>query len=135
MAETQPPGRKVDFRGNLGSPPRAHTFEDGTKAISFSVAETPRVEVDGEWVDGDTVWHQVEARKSLAANGAVSLKKGVRVHVEGYEHEQQYEREGETQSRLVVRATELDISLRFNALEVRPAVQLEAPSPGLSVAG
>ena len=53
--------------------------------LDFSVASTPRKNVDGEWVDGTTNWTTITVWGRLADNVSASLKKGDRVIAYGRE--------------------------------------------------
>jgi len=57
--------------------------QDNREVIDFSVAVTPRRQVNGEWTDGETYWVTVTAWARLAKNIAESFKKGDRVFVIG----------------------------------------------------
>ena len=75
----------VTFSGNLVSDPEMRfTNETGTAVANVSVACTPSVRNDkGEFVDGDTVYHNIVIWKTLAENFVESAHKGDRVVVFG----------------------------------------------------
>lgn len=50
---------------------------------NLSLAETPRKLINGEWVDGETVWWKVSATGNLAEWMADTPLKGVKLLVKG----------------------------------------------------
>jgi len=75
---------KAIIIGNVGGDPTIRTFNDGTKAASFSVATSQR------WRDKNTnetkektEWHKVSVSGNLAGIVENYVKKGSKVYVEG----------------------------------------------------
>lgn len=73
----------VTVIGNLGSDAEFRKTPKGTPVTSFNIANTPRKNVNGEWVDGDTTWFRVFVWNKEAAGTATTLKKGDKVLVTG----------------------------------------------------
>jgi len=75
----------ITLTGVVGSEPRAVTTNEGLAITSFRLASSQRRFDRGQdkWIDGDTNWYTVTAFRQLAANTAVSVKKGDRVVVSG----------------------------------------------------
>jgi single-strand DNA-binding protein len=73
----------VTVIGNLGSDAEFRKTPKGTPVTSFNIANTPRKNVNGEWVDGDTTWFRVFVWNYDAAGTATTLKKGDKVLVTG----------------------------------------------------
>lgn len=73
--------------GNVGTVYELRTVgKDNKSVVDFTVAVTPRKRTpEGEWVDGDTLWHTVTAWGKLADNVVESLNKGDQVIVHGRE--------------------------------------------------
>ena len=70
--------------GTIGNVYELRTVgQDNRKVIDFSVAVTPRRQVNGEWTDGETYWVNVTAWNRLAENIAESFRKGDRVFIHG----------------------------------------------------
>lgn len=70
--------------GNIGQVYEMRTVgKDNREVIEFSIAVTPRKQVDGEWTDGETYWMNVTAWNKLAVNVKASFKSGDRVFVSG----------------------------------------------------
>ncbi len=72
---------KVMLIGRIGKDPDVHTFDSGTKKISFPVATTEsyRDKNTNEWVE-QTEWHNVSGYRYLAEK---NFAKGDLVYVEG----------------------------------------------------
>lgn len=68
--------------GNLGADPESKKTPNGTSVTSFSIANTPRKQKNGEWVDGDPTWFRCFAW-GYDASSAATLKKGDKVIVTG----------------------------------------------------
>lgn len=69
--------------GNLGSDAEYRKTPTGTPVTSFNIANTPRKQKNGEWVDGDTTWFRVFVWNHEAAGVANTLRKGDKVVVTG----------------------------------------------------
>lgn len=73
----------VTVIGNLGSDAEYRKTPTGTPVTSFNIANTPRKQKNGEWVDGDTTWFRVFVWNHEAAGVANTLRKGDKVVVTG----------------------------------------------------
>ena len=84
---------KVILVGNLGKDPEVHTFDNGVKKASFSVATTEGYKNR----DGDrashTEWHNVVLWRGLAEVAERYLRKGSSVYIEGKIRRRDYEDE------------------------------------------
>lgn len=69
--------------GYLGADPEFKKTPAGTPVTSFNLANTPRKQKNGEWVDGETSWFRVFVWNYDAAGTAITLKKGDKVLVSG----------------------------------------------------
>ena len=77
--------------GFVGADPETHTFEDGGKASSFSVATKE------EWKDKKTGeprehtdWHRISVRGGLAGVVEKYVEKGMKVYIEGMMRTRKY---------------------------------------------
>ena len=75
-------GIHASFRGNLGSDPEYKVLDSGAKVCNVSIAVTPRVKKNDEWVDGETSWLRATSW-NYQADKMATLKKGDNVLVEG----------------------------------------------------
>lgn len=69
--------------GRLGSDPELKQTPTGKFVTSFSVANTPRVNKDGEWVDKETVWFRCFVWGKNATGAANELRKGTLITFNG----------------------------------------------------
>lgn len=87
---------EIQIQGNLTADPELRFTQSGTAVAQFSVASTPRVKRDGEWVDGETVFLRASVWRELAEGAAEQLRKGDSVVVIGKLRQRAFEtREGE----------------------------------------
>lgn len=73
----------IQVKGNLGSDPDLKFSKNNNAFCNFSLAYTPRQQVNGEWVDGETNWFRVTVFGAKAEAVADSFKKGDTVLVVG----------------------------------------------------
>ena len=74
---------KVFLNGNVGNDPEVHTFEDGSKAVQFSLATSEQwKDKNGEKKEA-TEWHKCVAYKGLAGIIEEYVKKGDKIDIEG----------------------------------------------------
>jgi single-strand DNA-binding protein len=75
----------IALTGIVGSDLKAVTTAEGLAITSFRLASSQRRfdRSQDKWVDGETNWYTVTTFRQLAANAAVSIKKGERVVVTG----------------------------------------------------
>lgn len=79
--------------GNLTADPELRYTSSGIPVCSFRVASTPRVRnrQTGEWSDGDPLFLGCELWRDAAENAGESLKKGMRVIVQGNLSQRSYQ--------------------------------------------
>jgi single-strand DNA-binding protein len=73
----------ITIVGNLSSNPEMRFTPNGVSVATFNVASNPRSKVDGEWVDGTTVFLSVTCWRDIAVNVCESMRKGDPVMVIG----------------------------------------------------
>lgn len=95
------------IKGNLAADPEVRDA-GSVKITTFTVLENTGEYRRGEWTKHDAATpHYVEAKFELGAAAAAALTKGAAVLVEGYEHTDSWEREGETHYRRILDASEI----------------------------
>jgi len=74
----------VTLIGNMGSEARIHPDKDGKEFVGLSIATTDSYQNDKEeWVEKETIWHNVVAFSPSVVAIFKTLKKGARIKVEG----------------------------------------------------
>lgn len=95
----------ITVTGNLGTDAQFRKTPNGTPVTTFNIANTPRKNKNGEWVDGDTQWFRVFVWNYDAAGTAVALKKGDKVIVTGRLQVDTYvDKEGKERTSLEINA-------------------------------
>lgn len=86
----------VTIRGRLVADPTVRTTRTGAPMTTFRIASSVRRPVTGEpgvWEDAETSFYDVATYKALAANAAVSLRKGHPVSVHGRQHVKSWQKD------------------------------------------
>lgn len=103
----------IFVEGNAGSTPELRHTAGGKAVTNFSVADTQRKQVDGNWVDAETTWFEVTAWEKLAEHVATHVKQGQRLTVTGRLETQTFDVDGESRKKLVLIADSVSLNLRF----------------------
>ena len=75
---------EVKLTGNMGSEVRIHLDKEGKEFAGLSVATTDSYKNDKEeWVEKETIWHNVVAFSPSVVAILKTLKKGSRIKLEG----------------------------------------------------
>ena len=126
--------------GNLTADPELRWTQSGAAVADFTVASTPRTydRNAGEWRDGDTLFMRCSVWRETAENVAESLRKGMRVIVQGRLTQRSYETpQGERRTVVELQVDEVGPSLRRARAQVTrvQAQAASAPSPSASASG
>ena len=118
---------KVTLLGNIGKDLDYKVTPSGIPLCKFSVAtsESYKDKTTDEW-KSNTEWHNVECWRGIAETANKHLKKGSKVYIEGKLKTDQYEKDGVTQYRTKVVATELVLIEKSNANQNQ---QVSEPMP------
>ena len=114
--------------GNLTADPELRWTQSGAAVADFTVASTPRTydRNAGEWRDGDTLFMRCSVWREAAENVAESLRKGMRVIVQGCLTQRSYETpQGERRTVVELQVDEVGPSLR----RARAQVTRNQPQP------
>jgi single-strand DNA-binding protein len=104
----------VAFSGNLVDDPELKNV-NGKVLAEFRVASTPRVQVDGRWTNGETVYIDVTAWRGLGEHVVASCKKGQRVVVTGEATQKTFKkRDGSEGTSTQVQAEDVGMSMMFH---------------------
>jgi single-strand DNA-binding protein len=101
--------------GNLVDDPELRFTPAGAAVAKFRVASTPRTfdKQANEWKDGEALFLSVSCWRQLAENVAETLKRGMRVIVQGQLKQRSYEdRDGVKRTVYEITAEEVGPSLR-----------------------
>lgn len=105
----------ITIIGNLTADPELRWTQSGAAVADFTVASTPRTydRNAGEWRDGDTLFMRCSVWRDTAENVAESLRKGMRVIVQGRLTQRSYEtQQGERRTVVELQVDEVGPSLR-----------------------
>ena len=81
----------LTITGFLGSDAEIKTTQSGKEFTRLSVGHTPRRKVNGEWVDGETMWLDVTVWEALPT---LTYARGVKVLVTGALESRTVEKDG-----------------------------------------
>lgn len=118
--------------GNLTADPELRWTQSGAAVADFTVASTPRTydRNAGEWRDGDTLFMRCSVWRETAENVAESLRKGMRVIVQGRLTQRSYDtQQGERRTVVELQIDEVGPSLRRARAQVT-RVQTQPASAG-----
>ena len=100
--------------GNLTADPELRYISSGTPVANFTIASTPRVKKNDQWVDGEAMFVRCTVWREYAENVADSLSKGMRVVATGRLSVETYQANtGEERTSLKLDVDEVGPSLRF----------------------
>lgn len=120
----------ITIIGNLTADPELRFTPSGAAVADFTVASTPRTfdRSSNEWKDGETLFMRCSVWREAAENVAESLRKGMRVIVQGRLTQRSYEtREGERRTVVELQVDEVGPSLRRAKAQV---TRQQAPAGG-----
>ena len=130
----------VTVIGNLTGDPELRFTPNGVAVANFTIASTPRDfdRASGEWKEGETLFLRASVWREVAENVAETLRKGMRVIVQGRLKSRSYEtKEGERRTSMELEVEDVGPSLRFasavvsrvqrGAVNGAPPVQQGAP--------
>ena len=107
--------------GNLTADPELRWTQSGAAVADFTIASTPRTfdRNAGEWRDGDTLFMRCSVWRENAENVAESLRKGMRVIVQGRLTQRSYDtQQGERRTVVELQVDEVGPSLRYATARV-----------------
>ena len=119
----------ITIIGNLTADPELRWTQSGAAVADFTVASTPRTydRNAGEWRDGDTLFMRCSVWRDTAENVAESLRKGMRVIVQGRLTQRSHDtQQGERRTVVELQVDEVGPSLR----RARAQVTRTTPSGG-----
>ena len=124
--------------GNLTADPELRWTQSGAAVADFTIASTPRTydRNAGEWRDGDTLFMRCSVWRETAENVAESLRKGMRVIVQGRLTQRSYDtQQGERRTVVELQVDEVGPSLRRARAQVTRVQAQAASAPSASAPG
>jgi single-strand DNA-binding protein len=124
--------------GNLTADPELRWTQSGAAVADFTVASTPRTydRNAGEWRDGDTLFMRCSVWRETAENVTESLRKGMRVIVQGRLTQRSYDtQQGERRTVVELQVDEVGPSLRRARAQVTRVQAQAASAPSASAPG
>ena len=121
--------------GNLTADPELRWTQAGAPVADFTVASTPRAydRNAGEWRDGDTLFMRCSVWRETAENVGESLRKGMRVIVQGRLTQRSYDTQhGERRTVVELQVDEVGPSLRRARAQVTRVQSQAASAPSAS---
>jgi single-strand DNA-binding protein len=104
--------------GNLTNDPELRFQPSGAAVTNWTIASTPRVFKNNEWVDGDTLFMPCSIWRETAENVAETLKKGMRVIATGKLKQRSYEKDGQKRTVVELEVEEVGPSLKYSTAVV-----------------
>lgn len=124
--------------GNLTADPELRFTPSGAAVSNFTVASTPRHfdKTANEWVDAETMFMRCAVWREAAEYVAESLKKGMRVIVQGRLKCRTYEdKAGEKRTSWELDVEEVGPSLRYAAATVKRMTRQTEPGQAAAAGG
>lgn len=110
----------MTVEGNVVSDPELRFTPSGKAVVNFRVAANSKRQVNGEWVDGDSLFMSCSAWEQLAENVAESVTKGMAVIVYGQVKQREWEdKEGQKRISVEMDAKNVGLSLRYATATVK----------------
>jgi single-strand DNA-binding protein len=126
----------ITIIGNLVADPELRFTSSGQPVAQFRVASTPRINVNGEWKDGESLFMTCSVWRQAAENVAESLQRGMRVIVSGRLKQRSYEtKEGEKRTVYEVEVDDVGPSLRNASAKVNRAQRSGGQGGGYNQGG
>ena len=120
----------ITIIGNLTADPEVKFLDSGVAVASFTIASTPRVRTNDEWVDGETLFMRASAWRELAENIGQNLRKGQRVIAQGNLKQRSFkDKEGNDRSVIELDVQEIGAAIARTKPNAQRAGQ---PQRGLS---
>ncbi|MBB6333619.1 single-stranded DNA-binding protein [Schaalia hyovaginalis] len=112
---------QITIVGNLTADPELRFTPNGSAVVDFTVASTPSTfnRQTNQWEDGNALFMRCSAWNEFAENISESLRKGMRVIVQGSLVQRSYEdRNGQQRTVVELRVDEVGPSLRWARAQV-----------------
>lgn len=109
----------VTICGSAGDDAQLKFLPSGLAVAEWSMAVTPRVKVNDQWQDAETVWYRCSAWRQLGESAAESITKGMRLLVHGRLKVRTYEHQGATRTSLEIEVEHVGAEMRYASVSAR----------------
>lgn len=125
---------KVILIGNVGADPEVRYLDRGQAIATFNLATSDRgyTMPNGTVVPDRVEWHAIVLWRQLAEWAETSIKKGMKIYVEGKLQTRRWEKDGVMRSKTEIVAENVQILWRPEEKPAEPAAQSE-PLPSISL--
>lgn len=104
--------------GNATDDPILKFLPSGVAVASWTLACTPRIKRDEQWVDGETIFYRCSVWRQHAENVAETLVKGSRALVHGRLKVRKYEKDGQERQSIEIDVEHVGPELRYATAKV-----------------
>ncbi len=112
----------ITVKGNVGSHPELKFVKENLALTTLSLAYTPRIQKNKEWIDGETMWFRVVQFGDKAEQLAENVKKGDTIIVQGNMRQTTFTgKDGLEKTSLEINATDIGIVPRNKNKNEAPA--------------
>jgi len=112
----------VTVKGNIGSDPEFKFVKENLALTTFSLAYTPRIQKNKEWIDGETMWFRVVQFGDKAQQLSQNVKKGDTVIVQGNMRQTTFTgKDGTEKTSLEINATDVGLIPRSKNKQEAPS--------------
>lgn len=122
----------ITIKGNLTADPELRFTPSGVAVCNLTVASTPRVfdRSTNEWKDGTALFLRCTVWREAAENVAETLRRGMRVIVEGKLKQRNWQTpDGHNRSTVELEVDEIGRSLKFATAKVQRAPRRNTGEP------
>ncbi|WP_249643741.1 single-stranded DNA-binding protein [Nocardia sputi] len=122
----------ITIKGNLTADPELRFTPSGVAVCNLTVASTPRVfdRNTNEWKDGTALFLRCTVWREAAENVAETLRRGMRVIVEGKLKQRNWQTpDGHNRSTVELEVDEIGPSLKFATAKVQRAARRNTGEP------
>lgn len=108
----------VTVVGNATNDPDLKYLPSGAAVASWTLACTPRVKKEDQWLDGETVFYRCSVWRQHAENVVETITKGSRVLVHGKLKVRKYEKDGQERQSIEIDVEHVGPELRYATAKI-----------------
>ena len=112
----------VTVKGNVGSEPELKFVKENLALATFSLAYTPRIQKNKEWIDGETMWFRIVQFGDKAEQLMDLVKKGDTILVQGNMRQSTFTgKDGTEKTSLEINASDIGVIPRTKKKQEAPS--------------